>query len=91
MSTYLYIYLFTYLSIYLFIYCGRHFVICFLNESNEYTMPSYRKIWCLILEKLVARRECNVFQILFDRHMGRKKLPTRLKDADADAERLTLP
>ena len=33
--------------------------------------------------------EGNVFRLYFDRHLERKKLRTR-KDADADAERLTL-
>ena len=81
------IYLFIYLFIYFFIVVDTSFSVC-LNESGEYIRPSCRTTWCLIWEKARCRR-VTFFRFYFDRHLGRKKLRTR-KDADADAERLTL-
>jgi len=79
--------MFIYLFIYLFIVVDTSFSVC-LNESVEYIRPSCRTTWCLIREKARCTR-VTFFRFYFDRHLGRKKLRTR-KDADADAERLTL-
>ena len=67
----------------LFICCGRHFVICLLKGVQwvyQVFFFSDKMVFDLGESSLHDHK-------VFDRHLGRKKLPTR---KDADAERLTL-